>query len=254
MTACTDDAPASAARGKVNSAGPACLNIDTENRKLGLMDQISLSPPASGKPLDNLRQAIISGRLPPGTRLTEAMLEAEFGSAGMAPEECLAILEARGLLVREPRRVWRVRAHDEAAIRQLYAVRALLERQAVAGLAEAEADIERLVADLTAINAAMEKKRTAGDAEAYLKANERFHATILRHAPNEPLRLTSELLTDMAAPLRLARLSADLRASTAVEEHGAIIEMLGAGEVDAAADAMHDHIIGNADAAVAAAG
>ena len=217
------------------------------------MDQIGLPSLASGKLLDNVRQAIVAGRLPPGARLNDAVLEAEFGPVGIASEDCLAILETRGLVVREPRRGWRVRTHDEAAIRQLYAVRALLERQAVAGLAEAEADIGRLVADLVTINATMEKKRAAGDAEAYLKANERFHATILRHAPNDPLRLASELLTDMAAPRRLARLTADLAASTAVEEHGAIIEMLGAGEVEAAADAMHDHILGNADAAVAAA-
>jgi DNA-binding GntR family transcriptional regulator len=223
------------------------------------MDQINPHPLVPGNPLvpgklsANLRQAIVSGRLPPGTKLNEASLELDYGAAEVPLDSNLAALEARGLLVREPRRVWRVRAHDAAAIRQLYMVRALLERQAVAGLAEAEADIERLVADLTAINATMEKKRSAGDAEAYLKNNERFHATILRHAPNEPLRLTSELLNDMAAPLRLARLNANLAASTAVEEHGAIIEMLGAGEVDAAADAMHDHILGNADAAVAAA-
>jgi DNA-binding GntR family transcriptional regulator len=213
------------------------------------MDQINAAPSMSGKSTESLRQAILSGRLPPGARLTEAALEAEFGVTGDAG---LAALEARGLVVREPRRGWRVRAYDEAAIRQLYAVRALLERQAVAGLAEADTDIVRLVADLVAINAVMEKKRAAGDAEAYLRQNERFHAAILRHAPNDPLRLACELVNEMAAPLRLARLTANLAASTAVEEHGAIIEMLGVGELEAAADAMHDHILGNADAAVAA--
>lgn len=246
-------APAPGACENVNGAESDCPIIDTDNSKVRGMDQISSSSLASGKLLDNLRHAIVSGRLAPGTKLNEATLEAEFGMAGMVPDDCLAMLEARGLLVREPRRVWRVRAHDEAAIRQLYLVRALLERQAVAGLADADADIDRLVADLTAINAIMEKKRAAGDAEAYLKNNERFHATILRHAPNDPLRLVSELLNEMAAPLRLARLNANLAASTAVEEHGAIIEMLGAGEVETAADAMQDHILGNADAAVAAA-
>lgn len=250
-------APLHAARSRlhedVNGSQPTGPIVDTDATHLEIMDQISRTSVATDRLLNNLRQAIASGRIAPGTRLDEAVLEVEYGPAGMAPEECLAVLEARGLVVREPRRVWRVRAHDAAEIRQLYAVRALLERQAVAGLAEAGADIERLVADLTAINATMTKKRAAGDAEAYLKGNERFHATILRHAPNEPLRLTSALLTDMAAPLRLARLRKDLAASTAVEEHGAIIEMLGAGEVDAAADAMQDHILGNADAAVAAA-
>jgi DNA-binding GntR family transcriptional regulator len=214
------------------------------------MDQINAAPSTSGKPTESLRQAILSGRLPPGARLTEAMLADQFG---IVADDGLAVLEARGLLVREPRRGWRVRAHDEAAIRQLYAVRALLERQAVAGLAEADADIARLVAELGTINALMQKKRAAGDAEAYLRQNERFHAAILRYAPNDPLRLTCELVNEMAAPLRLARLTANLAASTAVEEHGAIIEMLGAGELEAAADAMHDHILGNADAAVAAA-
>lgn len=242
-----------AARDKVNARGPKCLNMDTDAHDVGGMNQISPPSFASGNLLANLHQAIDSGRLAPGTRLNEAVLEAEFGAPAMTPDDSLAILEARGLLVREPRRVWRVRPLNETAIRQFYAVRALLERHAVAGLAEAGADIERLVADLTAINATMAKKRSAGDAETYLKANNRFHGTILRHAPNDALRLTIELLIDMAAPLRLARLHANLAASTAVEEHGAIIEMLGAGEVDAAADAMHDHILGNAEAAVSAA-
>lgn len=201
-----------------------------------------------------LRRAIVTGALPPGARLTEAALVARFGASPAALADALASLEQRGLVVREPRRYWKLRAHDERSIRQIYALRGLLERQALAGLAEAEdVDIDRLVADLTAANAAMEKRRAAGDAEGYLKGNERFHAVILRHAPNEPLRLAIEQLNDMAAPLRMARLAANLAGSTAVEEHAAIIEMLGAAQIDAAVDAMHDHILGNADAAVAAA-
>ena len=241
------------AREKLNGQTPSCPIPDTDATKLVRMDQISPLPPAAGKLSDQLRHAIVTGRLKPGTKLTEAGLEAQYGPPGMALDDTLAALETRGLLVREPRRNWRVRVHDEATIRQLYAVRALLERQTVAGLSDAAADIERLVADLAGINATMEKRRAAGDPEGYLKGNERFHATILRHAPNEPLRLALDVLVEMAAPLRLARLRANLAASSAVEEHGAIIEMLGAGEIDAAADAMHDHILGNADRAVLAA-
>jgi DNA-binding GntR family transcriptional regulator len=209
--------------------------------------------PSVGDLSEALRQAIVAGRLAPGARLTEAGLNAEYGAGGLVLHDALTVLESRGLVVREPRRFWRVRAHDEQAIRQLYAVRGLLERHAVAGLDAAQADIGRLVQDLSAANAVMEKKRAARDAEGYLKANERFHALMLRHAPNEPLRLAIELLNDMAAPLRLARLARDIAASTAVEEHAAIIEMLDAGQMEAAVDAMHDHILGNADAAVAAA-
>lgn len=202
---------------------------------------------------DALRRAIVTGSLKPAARLSEAALEAEFGAGRDTVRDALLALEGRGLVTHEPRRGWRVRAHDEASIRQVYALRGLLERHAVAGLMESEADLDGLIAALTAANTAMEKKRAAGDAEGYLKANEHFHVLFLRHAPNEPLRLAIELLNDMAAPLRLARLTADLAGSTAVEEHGAIIEMLGAGDVDAAVDAMHDHILGNADATVAAA-
>lgn len=209
--------------------------------------------PGVGSLVEALRRAIVAGRLAPGARLTEALLQAEFGVGGAVLTDALGVLEGRGLVVREPRRFWRVRAHDPAAIRQLYAVRGLLERQAVAGLAEAEADIEHLVRDLSAANAQMEKKRAAGDAEGYRKANQRFHAVMLRHAPNEPLRLAIELLNDMAAPLQQVRLSRNLSSSGGVEEHAAIIEMLQSGEVEAAIDAMHDHIMGDADAAVAAA-
>lgn len=209
---------------------------------------------------DALRQAIVSGRLAPGARLTEAALETEFAADPATLADALGQLESRGLVVREPRRFWRVRGHDAQAVRQLYAVRALLEREAMAGLAASIGEsgdavtLEKLIADLSSANAAMEKRRDAGDAAGYLKANERFHAAVLRHAPNEPLRLVLELLNDMAAPLRMARLSHGLAGSSAVEEHAAIIEMLGADQLDAAVDAMQDHILGSADAAVAAAG
>lgn len=221
------------------------------------------APPPGGSVsalAEALRQAIVSGELAPGARLTEAALESAFETDAALLGEALMQLESRGLVVREPRRYWRVRGFDAGGVRQLYAVRALLERQAMAGLAEAMAEdpdpatLDRLVAELSAANATMEKRRAAGDAAGYLKANERFHAVVLRHAPNEPLRLVLELLNDMAAPLRAARLSERLGQSNAVEEHAAIIEMLGAGQIDAAVDAMQDHVLGNTEAAVAANG
>lgn len=244
----SQDGMASARRSRKGAAeAPSPFNVTTGAR-----------PSGPGALYEALRQAIVTGRFAPGTRFSEATLEQEFGADPAALGEALAHLESRGLVLREPRRAWRVRAHDERGVRRLYAVRALLERQAMAGLADAlagdetTARLEKVVDELAAANAAMEKRRAAGDAAGYLKANERFHAVALRHAPNEPLRLVLELLNDMAAPLRMARLSGGLEASAAVEEHAAIIEMLGAEQIDAAVDAMQDHVLGNADAAVAA--
>src|ERR1700693_616593 len=51
---------------------------------------------------DRIRQAIVSGNIPPGTRLLEAQLAARIGVSRIPVREALTRLEAEGLVERTP--------------------------------------------------------------------------------------------------------------------------------------------------------
>ncbi|HEY0421484.1 MAG TPA: GntR family transcriptional regulator [Acetobacteraceae bacterium] len=198
---------------------------------------------------DVLRRDIAAGRYGFGAPLREAALEAQLGCTREVLRDVLLLLERQGLAVQEKRRGWRVRGVDGRFVRQLYAVRALLERHAVAGMDGH--DVEPLLDALTRTNAAMAARREAGDVDGYLAANLEFHAEFLRHAPNDPLRQALDSVNILATPLRRLRLTGHLGESVAVEEHASIIDILAGGQTEAAADAMHDHIMGNLPATLA---
>jgi DNA-binding GntR family transcriptional regulator len=199
---------------------------------------------------DALRRDIAAGRFGFGAPLREAALETELGCTREVLRDALLLLERQGLTVQEKRRGWRVRSVDGSYVRQLYAARALLERHALVGM-EGH-DVAPLIDVLTRANATMADRREAGDVDGYLAANLDFHAEFLRHAPNDPLRQALDSINLLATPLRRLRLTSHLGESVAVEEHASIIDILAGGQTEAAADAMHDHIMGNLPATLAA--
>ena len=83
-----------------------------------------------------IREAILDGRLDPGSRLKEEELARELGISRTPVREALLILQAEGLIDTTPNRGAVVRAHDADDLLDLYQLRALLEgyaaRQAAA--------------------------------------------------------------------------------------------------------------------------
>jgi DNA-binding GntR family transcriptional regulator len=200
--------------------------------------------------VEQIRQGIIEGRYAPGSRLGEQALEAEYGCSRGPIREALRLLELRGLVTHAPRHGFRVRAVDAAAVRQIYALRAVLERHAVEALRDHVTPA--LIAALRAANAEVKRHRDAQDVGRYIQANLQFHALILQQAGNEALRRAMGVVNEMAEPMRFAHLRRSLRTSRAAEQHDALIALLEAGRLQEAAAAMERHILGHEPAALAA--
>jgi DNA-binding GntR family transcriptional regulator len=208
----------------------------------------SLPKPIPYHLMDAIRHGIIVGRYPAGSSLREQKLETEYGASRGPIREALRLLEIRGLVTHEPRRGFRVRRLDAVTVRQIYALRALLEGHVVSGLIAPVP--ESLLTTLRATNEAMRAHRASGDTERYLQGNIEFHATILEHAPNPVLRKSLDLVNEVAEPLRFALLSRDILASRAVEQHEDIVKLLAQGRIDDAAAAMRDHVLAGLPAAL----
>lgn len=190
---------------------------------------------------EQIRQAVVTGRYPPGSPLREQALEAEYGCSRGPVREALRLLDQRGLVEHIPRHGFRVRALNREGIRQIYALRALLEQHATEAL---EGRVtSSLLERLRDINAAMKQSRALGEVGEYLAANLAFHAELRSAAPNEVLERSLDMVNEMAEPIRYALLRHGISSSRASEEHDAIIEFLAAGQVRQAAAAMHAHVL-----------
>src|SRR5579862_6008283 len=84
---------------------------------------------------DELRTAIVQGRIRPNQRLIETELAEEYGVSRTPVRESLQRLAAVGLIV-AARRGWTVREHSLDEIREIYEVRAALEGYAARLAAE----------------------------------------------------------------------------------------------------------------------
>ena len=78
-----------------------------------------------------MRRAILSGGLKPGTRLIEQELSEQMGISRFPIREALASLEREGLVAVEPYKGAFVKPFNEEEINELYSVRSLLEVHAL---------------------------------------------------------------------------------------------------------------------------
>lgn len=149
---------------------------------------------------DELRRRMMSGSLPPGTRIPEARLASELNVSRGTMREALRQLRRERLITWEPRRSPHVHRMTTPEIEDIYEVRELLEGGAIrilAGLrprdrARAVAALREAYADLQAA--------AAGSVAARIDAELHFHQTICSLAGNE---LLLELWQDLRPVIQL---------------------------------------------------
>src|SRR5216110_1221643 len=131
---------------------------------------------------DRVRDDIVAGALPFGSRLTLDLLAARYSVGHMPVREALRQLEGEGLVVLTPNRGARVRAVDIEFVRNIFdlriAIEAMLARQA------AERIEARQIAKLEAIQADFEGTARSRDFQRLLPINHEFHRIINDAAQN----------------------------------------------------------------------
>ena len=154
----------------------------------------------AGRSTQTLREAILSLRLVPGTRLVEREMVDRLGVSRTGVRAALQSLEAEGLVVRGHRGVFSVAVVSREEARQIYEVRAALE-PAMARLFIARASDEQVAGLGDAVARAEAAARTL-DGAAYVDAFRSFYAVLLAGSGNEIARRILELLEARIAYLR----------------------------------------------------
>jgi DNA-binding GntR family transcriptional regulator len=189
---------------------------------------------------DRLRDAILSGALRPGEKVREEQLCVEFGISRAPLREALRLLSQQGLVEHLPRRGSRVSVWSPTDIRQLYALRHVLERHAV----ETALPMPDPDSALAPVREALALMRRATDELGRDDAHRRFHATVVELADNRQLNIALEpILLKLQLPMamNLRHEAHHHRADDGMRRHEAIVAALATNDPAAAMAALDDH-------------
>jgi DNA-binding GntR family transcriptional regulator len=192
---------------------------------------------------DVLLQRIVEGTYPPGSRIVETRIAQELGVSQGPVREALRDLEQLGCVVHEPGRGCSVREFSVEELLEAFPVRAALETLA-AELAAPQIT-GRELAELEELLERMRRAARRRDAHDQSQANASFHATIVQAARNGTLERQWRMLEPYSRTyLTVSRPGIDLVHLS--DRHEPILAALRRRDPEAAAQAMHDHLMGAA--------
>jgi len=196
-----------------------------------------------------LRQAILSGRLAPGSHVSVRPLCEEFELSATPVKAALHALEREGFLVLRPHRGFFVPEVNRADMRELYGLREVLDGIAARRAATStSSDRDGLVGRLTGLLEQQTREVAKADLSGYGDLDVLFHQEILTAAGNGRLQHVAE---NMIGQLRLGRATSARvpgRPASALAEHGEIIAAIAAGQGHQAERLARRHVRKSADA------
>lgn len=179
------------------------------------------TPTAQDRAAAALRTAILEGALRPGQRVNQEAWAARVGASLIPVREALRALAGEGLVTYRPRRGYVVTELDLAELEEVYALRRLLESEALRrGVPLANAET---VAALEEAANACRRAAEAGDVAGQLEANRRFHGLLHGLAGSRPLTRLIDLLWDPTEAYRALYYALPGEAAEADRAHRAIL-------------------------------
>jgi DNA-binding GntR family transcriptional regulator len=171
---------------------------------------------------------IVDGRLPAGERINEVHLSHQFGVSRTPLREALARLAQEGALRQVPRIGYFVRALTLEEFEQVYAIRPLLDPEALrlAGLPSRDR-LERL----REINGRIRIER---DADTVIDLDDEWHLELIADCPN---RVLIDLIQQFIRRTRRYEIALKRERSNvdhSIEDHERILLALGKGDLEAA--------------------
>ncbi|HEV7962210.1 MAG TPA: GntR family transcriptional regulator [Actinoplanes sp.] len=192
--------------------------------------------------VEALRADIVSGALPPGTKLSEARLAERFGTSRMPVREALQVLARADFVVAEQRRGTFVRGVSQRQVVDLFEV-----REAIEGMAARLCASRASAALLASLDEIIERMRTAAgsdDSIGFIAADEELHSAIFEGSANERLLDHYGLLIDHLHRNYLSTVVTRRpgRMARSFAEHQAIVEAIRMRNADMAEQAMRQHV------------
>jgi DNA-binding GntR family transcriptional regulator len=180
-----------------------------------------------------VRQAILSGRIPPGTPLREAALAAELGVSRNTIREAARILGGEGLVRHQMNRGIAVADITRRDVSDIYAARAALEMAGLEALtSRRDSAVYQRLAELAD---QIEHAFGRGDAAAVLEGDRLFHATLVAATGSARLqRFYAQLQQEQRLALSLAERSSRELGRTA-DDHRQLLDALRGNQAQAKA-------------------
>ena len=192
-----------------------------------------------------IERLILAGELPPGAKLTEALLAERLGVSRGPVREALRLLEHSGLVRQEKNRGAYVRdiALDEAA--EIFELRAVLDE--AVGRQLARSLLPDQLKALRGMVGQMEALVAAGKAADYALLNLQFHDRLVEFAGNRKQTEIYRQLVNELSLFRRLNLADGLQMPASASEHRAILNAIAAGDADAAGRALREHALESRD-------
>lgn len=138
-----------------------------------------------GQVLAELRAALVTGELPPGSVHSAPALGARYGVSATPVREAMALLAQEGAVDVLPNRGFRVTRRTQADLAEIAQVRMLVEIPVVQSLARSVPPARW--AELRPLADAADAAAGAGDRAGYAEADRAFHRALLRPMGNTHL-------------------------------------------------------------------
>lgn len=188
---------------------------------------------------DLLREQIISGRIPQGTRIVEQELADLLGVSRMPARDALVDLEHEGLIVNKPNGRYVIELGKED-IQNLFQVRLTLERLAVGQAARQRSPEDNLAlqANLQRMHDAIEQN----DRDAYVKSDLEAHQLIWLQTGNQYLL---RMLNSIIGPIFMFMASQtdyQFNWSETLQMHQELMDAICAGDIDRAVQSIDEQL------------
>lgn len=187
-----------------------------------------------------MKEAILNGDLPPGSRLVELALADDLGMSRTPVREALNRLLAEELAVVDPMRGMIVKPFDAREVEDFYTLREVLDGLA-AKLAAQRISQDQLIR-LGALVERMELATEKGDEKALVHANVLFHETIFDASANQRLLSLGRTLSDFVRRLSSVAFSDPDRDREVAREHRAILDALESRDPERAERCAREHM------------
>jgi len=201
---------------------------------------IEKTPPLYERVYRVLRNALLTGKLEPGERLTETGVAQWLGVSRTPVREAFRQLQKECLIDTDDNGRIMVPEPDEAELRDLYTCRISLETTA-AGRA-AEQLTPETVARLEMALKASERAIAEGDIPEALRLSMEFHRCLIEAAGNRWLVDLLRIVWDRITLMRASILRQGVYNREVIAEHWAILDALRAGDAARAVKTLARHL------------
>lgn len=191
--------------------------------------------------VNKIREAVLFQRLPPGTRLPEAALGEIFGVSRSVVRRALTRLDGAHVVTLAPNQVARICAPSIEETRETFAVRRLVEGEAVALVAGRLTPVQ-----LEALENEVEQEIAAhrrGDEGARTEHSLNIHHALAAHCPNRILgSVLNDLILRTSIVIALYK-SQGLTSCYLEGDHFTLLSCLRDGESEAARSSVVRHLL-----------